>query len=51
MHHLPWPLQDAVAEIESNSMALAAGIALPDSKPFLHFARELEVLVWWPKRA
>jgi uncharacterized protein YqjF (DUF2071 family) len=51
IHHLPWPLQDAVAEIESNSMALAAGITLPDSRPLLHFARELEVLVWWPKRA
>src|SRR5215472_2477462 len=51
IHHLPWPLQDAVAEIESNTMAQAAGITLPDSKPLLHFARQLEVLVWWPKRA
>ena len=51
IHHLPWPLQDAVAEIESNTMAQAAGITLPDSRPLLHFARELEVLVWWPQRA
>jgi len=51
IHHLPWPLQDAAAEIELNTMAQAAGITLPDSKPLLHFARQLEVLVWWPQRA
>jgi uncharacterized protein YqjF (DUF2071 family) len=51
IHHLPWPLQDANADIELNTMAQAAGITLPDSKPLLHFARELEVLIWWPQRA
>ena len=51
IHHLPWPLQDAVAEIESNTMAQAAGIILPNSRPLLHFARELEVLIWRPQRA
>jgi uncharacterized protein YqjF (DUF2071 family) len=51
IHHLPWPLQDADAEIDLNTMAQAAGITLPESKPLLHFARQLEVLVWWPERA
>jgi uncharacterized protein len=51
IHHLPWPLQDAEAEIELNIMAQASGIALPETKPLLHFARLLEVLVWWPERA
>ena len=46
IHHLPWPLQDATAEIEINSMAMAAGISLPEVAPLLHFARELKVLVW-----
>jgi uncharacterized protein YqjF (DUF2071 family) len=50
IHHLPWPLQDAEAEIERNTMAQAAGIELPSTKPLLHFSRELEVLVWWPER-
>ena len=50
IHHLPWPLQDADAEIELNSMAEAAGIRLPDQPPLLHFAKRLEVLVWWPRR-
>jgi len=49
IHHLPWPLQDAEAEIEINTMALPAGIELSQAKPLLHFARELEVLVWWPE--
>jgi uncharacterized protein YqjF (DUF2071 family) len=46
IHHLPWPLQDAGAEIEVNSMGTAAGITLPDMPPLLHFSRRLEVLVW-----
>lgn len=46
IHHPPWPLQDASAEINLNTMARAAGIALPDTKPLLHFARRLDVLIW-----
>lgn len=51
IHHPPWPLQDAEAEIDVNTMAQAAGISLPASAPLLHFSRELEVLIWWPERA
>ncbi|HEX7289302.1 MAG TPA: DUF2071 domain-containing protein [Candidatus Angelobacter sp.] len=51
IHHLPGQLQDAEAEIEVNTMAQAAGIELPQSKPLLHFSRLLEVLIWWPERA
>jgi uncharacterized protein len=51
IHHLPWPLQDAQAEIELNTMAQAAGIHLPATPPLLHFSRDLEVLVWWPDLA
>lgn len=50
IHHLPWPLQDAEAEIEVNTMAEAAGIKFPAAKPLLHFSRDLEVLVWWPEQ-
>jgi len=49
IHHLPWALQDAEAEIEVNTVAQAAGIELPASKPLLHFARTLEVLIWLPQ--
>jgi uncharacterized protein YqjF (DUF2071 family) len=50
IHHLPWPLQDAEAEIQQNTMAEAAGIALPTSGPLLHFSKKLDVLVWWPEK-
>ena len=46
IHHQSWPLEDAEAEIETNTVALAAGIPLPEVPPLLHFARQLEVLIW-----
>jgi uncharacterized protein YqjF (DUF2071 family) len=46
IHHAPWPLQDACAEITVNSTASSTGISLPDRQPLLHFARRLEVLIW-----
>ena len=50
IHHLPWPLQLAEAEIQENSMAGVAGITIADHKPaLLHFSRHQEVLVWAPQ--
>src|SRR5207245_6912091 len=46
IHHPPWPLQDAEAEFETNTVAAAAGIVLPASKPLLHFALRQDVLIW-----
>lgn len=46
IHHAPWPLQDAEAEIELNTMATAAGISLPSVAPLLHFAKKLNVIIW-----
>jgi uncharacterized protein len=51
IHHLRWPLQDAGAKIEMNTMASATGITLPDVSPMLHFARRLKVLIWPLRRA
>jgi uncharacterized protein YqjF (DUF2071 family) len=50
IHHQPWPLQDAEAEFEANTVAAAAGISLSGS-PLLHFARRLDVLIWPLRRA
>jgi len=50
IHHVPWPLQEAKAKFEVNTMAEAAGIELPQVNPVCHFARELDVLVWAPQR-
>ncbi|MBV9609853.1 MAG: DUF2071 domain-containing protein [Acidobacteria bacterium] len=46
IHHVPWPLQNARATFAVNTMAAAAGVALPDTDPLLHFAKHLEVLIW-----
>ncbi len=46
IHHVPWPLQPAEAEIFTNTMTQPVGITLPDVSPVLHFARQLKVVVW-----
>jgi uncharacterized protein YqjF (DUF2071 family) len=48
IHHAQWPLQPAEADISHNTMAAAAGLALDATPPFLHFARTLDVRIWWP---
>ena len=46
LHHVPWPLEDAEAEIERNDLAAAVGITLPKLEPVLHYSRRLAVYVW-----
>ncbi len=46
IHHAPWPLQPAEAEVSVNMMVDALGIVLPATKPVLHFARQLDVVAW-----
>jgi uncharacterized protein YqjF (DUF2071 family) len=46
IHHLPWPLESAEAEIRINELPAAHGIVLPNQAPVLHFARELHVYIW-----
>jgi uncharacterized protein YqjF (DUF2071 family) len=48
IHHAPWPLQPAEADISVNTMTAPLGIALPDP-PLLHFARRLDVVTWPPE--
>ena len=51
IHHHPWPLQNAEGELETNTVAAAAAIRLPETAPLLHFARRLQVLIWPLRRA
>ena len=48
IHHPPWPLQAAEAEFAENTMADAAGVRLPDTKPLLHFSRRQDMVAWAP---
>lgn len=50
IHHIPWPLEEAEAEIECNDLAAAAGLHLPDLPPVLHYSRRLAVYVWQLER-
>jgi hypothetical protein len=49
IHHVPWPLEEAEAEIEINELPGAFGIRLPEVAPVLHYARELVVYLWSPE--
>ncbi len=49
IRHGTWPLQPAEAEIHTESMAAAHGLALPDVPPHLRFAGRLDVVAWWPR--
>jgi uncharacterized protein len=46
IHHSPWPLQHAKAEITQNTMAKVHHIHLPSIAPVLHYAENIEVVVW-----
>jgi len=46
IHHAPWPLEEAEAEIDATELAAAHGFELPDTKPVLYYARELAVYIW-----
>ena len=53
IHHLPWPLQDAEASIERNTMAaVAPALTLPDSAPLLSFLKDSRCpdLAFTPRR-
>ncbi|HEV1995202.1 MAG TPA: DUF2071 domain-containing protein [Candidatus Acidoferrum sp.] len=49
IHHSPWPLQPAEAEITVNTMTAPLGFRFPDTPPLLHFARRLDVVAWPPR--
>ena len=48
VHHVPWPLQVAEADIEQNELTSAHGFELNGAPPLLHFARRVDVVVWSP---
>ena len=50
IHHVPWPLEEAEADIDRNDLADAIGINLPNTPPVLHYSRRLAVYVWQLER-
>lgn len=51
IHHAPWQLQTAEADIQVNTVAQSRGIPLPDVPPLLHYAGRIDVLAWSIERA
>ena len=49
IHHAPWELQPAEAQLGGNTMADAAGFRLPSMAPLLHYARRQDVRIWFPE--
>jgi uncharacterized protein YqjF (DUF2071 family) len=46
IHHEPWPLQSAEAEIEENTVGNLIGLPLEGPPVFAHFASNLYVRAW-----
>jgi uncharacterized protein len=51
VHHLPWPLQRAAAELHENTVAAHQDVNVGGPAAFLHFSRRLDVVVYPPERA
>jgi uncharacterized protein YqjF (DUF2071 family) len=50
VHHHPWPLQPAEAEVSTLSMTQQIGLEWPETAPILHFSKRLDVLAWLPRK-
>ncbi len=50
IHHVPWPLEEAQADIERNDLATSLGIKLPAGAPVLHYSRRMAIYLWQPVR-
>jgi uncharacterized protein YqjF (DUF2071 family) len=50
IHHAPWSLQPADADVTINTMADAAGLSLPAIAPLLHFSKRQDTVTWLPER-
>lgn len=48
--HRPWPLQEAECDLSVCEMTQGLGFELPSRKPVLHYADQLDVVAWLPKR-
>ncbi|MDR3739293.1 MAG: DUF2071 domain-containing protein [Terracidiphilus sp.] len=46
LHYVPWPLEEAEAEIERNDLATSIGLTLPNIDPVLHYSRRQAVYIW-----
>ena len=48
IHHPPWTLRVAEADIDLNTIPAAAGILMPDTPTLLYFSARQDTLIWPP---
>ena len=46
IHHSPWRLRRAEAELCANTMTCPLGIELPDARPLVHVADRIDAVAW-----
>ncbi len=51
IHHPPWRLQPAAADVQVNTLARAAGFGLSTQPALLHYAKRQDVVNWAPTLA
>ena len=49
IHHPPWRLQVATAEIHHNTLVESLDLTTPMRTPLLHYAARQDMLAWWPR--
>ena len=45
VHHFPWPLQKAAGKVEPHGLLASHGIQVTGT-PLLHFAKQIDVVIW-----
>jgi uncharacterized protein len=50
IHHAPWTLRAADADIVENTMLTSLGLDAPTTQPIVHLADRIEALIWPPRR-
>jgi uncharacterized protein YqjF (DUF2071 family) len=48
IHHPPWKLQPASAQLIRNNLGDVNGLHLPDTTPLTHFVRRQDIVAWSP---
>jgi uncharacterized protein YqjF (DUF2071 family) len=49
IHHPPWRLQVATAELHHNTLVESLDLTTPMRTPLLHYAARQDMLAWWPR--
>ncbi len=50
IHHKPWRIQPARAEVKRNTMGRPIGCAFSEPAPQIHYARKIRAVSWLPQK-